>query len=94
VKLMKFTAIAAAAVIAGSFTLIDDAEAKKKARKCFLAGGDGTAITAELARTNAKTALDNLIATRKAKGTGKVKYECKTTMAVVNLCSATQRACN
>lgn len=91
---MKIAAVAAAAVIAGSLAMSDEAEARKKARKCFLAGGDGTGITQQLARTNAKTALDNLIASRKSKGTGQVKYDCKSAMGVLQQCSATQRACS
>ena len=41
----------------------------------------------------AKQALDNVIAKQKAKATGKTKYECSTTAAIVNNCRASQRAC-
>lgn len=92
-KLVKLGAVAAAAGLAALVAMPDDAEAKRKRQQCFLAAGDGTAITADLARTNAKQALDNVIAKQKAKATGKTKYECSTTAAIVNNCRASQRAC-
>lgn len=91
-KVFRIAAVAAAALLSASLVMSGEAEAKK-AKKCFVAGGDGTAVTADLARTNAKVALDNLISSRKAKGVGKVKYECSKTMGFVDLCRASQRAC-
>lgn len=93
-RLIKIAGVAAAVALIGLAGMADDAEAKrKKAKACFMAGGDGTAVTAEFARINAKTALDNVIAKEKGKGTGQVKYECTTTALVVNNCRASQRAC-
>jgi len=92
-KLVRFAAIAAAALMATALVMPGEAEAKKKAKKCFMAGGDGTAVTVDLAKSNAKTALDNLITSRKAKGVGKVKYECSKAVGFVDLCRASQRAC-
>jgi hypothetical protein len=91
-KAVKIAAIAAAGLLSAALVMPGEAEAKK-AKKCFMAGGDGTAVTVDMAKANAKTALDNLITSRKAKGMGKVKYECSKTMGFVDLCRASQRAC-
>lgn len=92
-KIVKLSAFAVAAGMAALLMVPADAEAKRKRQQCFAAAGDGTAITADLARTNAKQALDNVVSKQKAKAAGKVKYECTTTAAIVNNCRATQRAC-
>ncbi len=93
-KLMKIAGVVTACALVAMAGMADEAEAKrKKPKSCFMAGGDGTAVTAELARNNARTALDNVIAKEKAKGVGKVKYECTTTAVVVDNCRASQRAC-
>jgi hypothetical protein len=92
-KIVKLGACAVAAGMAALLMMPADAEAKRKRQQCFAAAGDGTAITADLARTNAKQALDSVIAKQKGKAAGKVKYECSTTAAIVTNCRASQRAC-
>jgi hypothetical protein len=92
-KIVKLGAFALAAGMAALLVMPADAEAKRKRQQCFAAAGDGTAITGDLARTNAKQALDNVIAKQKGKAVGKVKYDCTTTAAIVSNCRASQRAC-
>lgn len=92
-KIVKLTTIAVTTAVVALLLLPDDAEAKRQRKQCFLAAGDGTAVTAALARTNAKTAMDGVIAQQKAKGIGKAKFECSTSALVVNNCRASQRAC-
>jgi hypothetical protein len=94
-KIIKLGAVALAAAVAALVMVPADADASRKAKRqqCFAAAGDGTAISADLARLNAKQALDGVIAKQKAKARGKVKYECSTTAVVVNNCRASQRAC-
>lgn len=82
-KKIAFAAIAAAAVIVS----VAPASAK-----CKRAGGEGTAITNELATLNAKDALAQSIAASGAKAKGKVTVSCKYDL-VISTCKATQKIC-
>lgn len=80
--------LATAAIAAATLSLgIAPANAK-----CMGVGGQGTAITNELATINAKDSLALALAASGAKAKGKVKVSCKYDM-VVSTCTARQKAC-
>jgi hypothetical protein len=62
------------------------------AAKCVLAGGQGTGITPDLAKTMSTIALDNAIKNMGAKASGKIDTKCETTL-VVSTCTSRQKAC-
>lgn len=63
------------------------------AAKCVKAGGQGTGVTPEIAKTMSTIALGNAIKNMGAKGVGKVATKCESTALVVNTCTSYQRAC-
>lgn len=83
---MKTLAIAAFAVATLSLGIAP------ASAKCMNVGGQGTAITNELATINAKDSLGLALAASGAKAKGKVKVSCKYDM-VVSTCTARQKAC-
>ena len=62
------------------------------AAKCVMAGGQGTGITPEIAKSLSGIALNTSIANMSAKAKGKVATTCETTL-VVSTCTSRQRAC-
>jgi hypothetical protein len=62
------------------------------AKKCVMAGGQGTGVTTDVAKFMATAALNNSIAGAGLKAAGDVKYDCKYEVVVSN-CTAKQRAC-
>lgn len=78
-------ALAAAPLVAAAAT-------PSMAKKCVMAGGQGTGITTDVAKFMATAALNNSIAGAGLKAAGEVKYDCKYEVVVSN-CTAKQRAC-
>ena len=62
------------------------------AAKCVRAGGEGTGITPEIAKSMSTIALDNAIKNMGATARGKVHTKCETTL-IVSVCTSRQRAC-
>ena len=90
----KLTSVLAIATLA--FTSIAafapaDAQEKKKSN-CFLAGGEATMVTTDLAKFMANAALNNSIKGANATPVGAPKMTCKDGLATV-YCMAQQRAC-
>ena len=71
---------------------VPGAMAQDKQGKCFLAGGEATMVTGDLARFMANAALANSIKGANARSSGAVKTTCKDGIASVH-CLAQQRAC-
>ncbi len=65
---------------------------EKKQGKCFLAGGEATMVTTDLAKFMANAALNNSIKGASATAVGAPKMTCKDGVATV-YCLAQQRAC-
>ena len=78
--------VAAAAIIAAGAL-------PASAAKCVKAGGQGTGITPEIAKTMSTIALANAITNIGAKASGKISTTCETTAFVVSTCTSYQRAC-
>jgi hypothetical protein len=76
--------IAAALLVAASLPA--------SAAKCVLAGGQGTGITPDIAKSMSTIALGNAITNMGAKARGKVSTTCETAL-VVSTCTSRQRAC-
>lgn len=86
-------AVAVAAATALSATALGGAAfAQAKKQSCFLAGGEATMITSDLAKFMANAALNNSIKGASATASGAVKMTCKDGIATVH-CLAQQRAC-
>lgn len=83
---MKKIAIATVAAAALGLSIVP------ASAKCMRIGGQGTAVTHELATMNAKDQLAQSIAASGAKAKGKVKVSCKYDLAV-STCVAKQKAC-
>jgi hypothetical protein len=66
--------------------------AQQKKGNCFLAGGESTMVTGDLARFMANAALANSIKGANAKASGAVKMTCKDATLSTH-CLAQQRAC-
>lgn len=87
------TASAVAIVVAMAATAFAGAAiAQEKKKGCFLAGGEATMVTGDLARFMANAALNNSIKGASATASGTVKMTCKDSVATV-YCLAQQRAC-
>ena len=76
----------------GATALAAVAVAQQKKSSCFLAGGEATMITTNLAKFMANAALANSIKGAGAKASGAVRMTCKDGVATVH-CLAQQRAC-
>jgi hypothetical protein len=83
-KVLIQGAIAAAILSAGSL--------QASAAKCVLAGGQGTGITPDIAKSMSTIALGNAITNMGAKARGKVSTTCEMAL-VVSTCTSRQRAC-
>ena len=84
VRVLVIAAFAAAVVGAGLVTRADAA--------CVKAGGEGTGLGEQIAKTMADAALAEAIKSYGGKASGKASYKCSTTL-VLSTCTATQRAC-
>lgn len=85
--------IAATALILTGIAVLAPAGAQeKKQGKCFLAGGEATMVTTDLAKFMANAALNNSIKGASATAVGAPKMTCKDGIATV-YCHAEQRAC-
>lgn len=82
----------AAAIAVGATATTGNAFAQAKKKGCFLAGGEATMITTDLAKFMANAALANSIKGASATASGQVKMTCKDSVATVH-CLAQQRAC-
>lgn len=80
------------ASLLGAALLDTSAGAQEKKGRCFLAGGEATMVTGDLARFMANAALNNSIKGANATPQGTVKMTCKDGFASV-YCLAQQRAC-
>ncbi|MFM1813420.1 MAG: hypothetical protein RLZ98_115 [Pseudomonadota bacterium] len=81
---------AAVAVIAlGSVFAVTGAA---HAKKCVLAGGEGTGVTQDVATFMANAALKQSMQKLGVKPSGKAKVSCKTDL-VITTCVAKQRGC-
>jgi hypothetical protein len=87
-RTVGYTALGAAVLFAFGAAVTTSAEAKK----CVVAGGHGTGVTPDLARTMATAALGQSIATYRLKGAGKVSFRCDGNV-ILATCTARQRAC-
>jgi hypothetical protein len=83
-KSLVIAAIAVASAVAFA--------APASAAKCVLAGGQGTGITPDIAKTMSTIALGNAVKNMGAKASGKVATKCETTL-IVSTCTSRQRAC-
>ena len=81
-----------AAIALGATALASTTFAQEKKKSCFLAGGEATMITTDLAKFMANAALNNSIKGASATASGAVKMTCKDGVASV-YCLAQQRAC-
>lgn len=82
---LAITALAAAPLLA-------IAASPSLAKKCVLAGGQGTGVTNDVAKFMATAALNNSISGAGLKAAGQISYDCKYEL-VVSSCTAKQRAC-
>lgn len=70
----------------------DAAKARKGAKSCVMAGGQGTGLGQEIAKTMASAALSQVLSKGGMKGSGKVTTKCDNN-PIVTTCTASQRAC-
>ena len=89
-SIKHLAAIAACALAATA--AIPAANAQEKKGRCFLAGGEATMVTTDLAKFMANAALNNSIKGASATASGAPKMTCKDGVASV-YCIAQQRAC-
>lgn len=90
---IKLAAVAAVSLLVLSATaLVAPVAAQQKKGGCFLAGGEATMVTEDLAKFMANAALNNSIKGAGAKAAGAAKMTCKSA-AVGTHCLAQQRAC-
>lgn len=87
---MKLKAILIQGAALAVFVAIGSVQAS--AAKCVMAGGQGTGITPEIAKSLSAIALNTSISNMSAKAKGKVATTCETTL-VVSTCTSRQRAC-
>ncbi len=80
------------AVAFAAAPLVAVAATPSLAKKCVMAGGEGTGVTTDVAKFMATAALNNSIAGAGLKAAGDIKYDCKYEVVVSN-CTAKQRAC-
>ena len=92
-KVYTYFAAVAALALAGSMAMPGDADAKKRAAKCVGAAGEGSALTSDLATSNARTALTSSLKKDGLKGRGVAKIDCSSSMLIMTTCRATQTAC-
>ena len=86
----RFTALGCAALLGLAATVA--APAGASAAKCAKVSGEGTGLTADIAKALATDGLNLSIANYGGKGKGKVAMKCDG-MEVLATCKATQRAC-
>lgn len=94
---MRFAYLGAAAVIGVGLVLsagepADAAKAGKGGKSCVMAGGQGTGLGQEIAKSMATAALSQSLAKGGLKAAGKVSTKCDNN-PVVTTCTASQRAC-
>jgi hypothetical protein len=87
--LVRILAISAVVMLALGAGLVTQTDA---ASKCVKAGGQGTGLGEQVAKSMADEALATSIKSYGGKGSGKVSYACNTAL-VITTCTATQRAC-
>lgn len=85
-------AIRIALVAAVALASVGIAALPAAAAKCVKAGGQGTGITPDIAKTMSTIALANAIKNMGAKAAGKVSTTCESTL-IVSTCTSYQRAC-
>lgn len=87
---MKLNNILIQGAALAAFVALSSVQAS--AAKCVMAGGEGTGITPEIAKSLSAIALNTSISNMGAKAKGKVATTCQTTL-VVSTCTSRQRAC-
>jgi hypothetical protein len=87
-KSIGYAALGAAALFTSGMAIVTPAEAKR----CIMAGGQGTGLTPDLARTMAAAALGQSIASYGLRAAGKISVSCDGNI-IMATCSAKQRAC-
>lgn len=87
---MKMKSILIKGAAVAVFIAISSVQAS--AAKCVMAGGEGTGVTPEIAKSLSAIALNTSITNMSAKAKGKVATTCQTTL-VVSTCTSRQRAC-
>ena len=92
-RIIRFGALAAVAALGLTLALATTADAaKKKAGKCVMAGGQGTAVGEEFAKSNALMSLNESIGKGGSKASGNVSYKCSMAL-LISTCTASQKAC-
>lgn len=87
---MKMQSILIQGAALAAFVVMGSVQAS--AAKCVMAGGQGTGVTPEIAKSLSAIALNTSISNMGAKAKGKVATACQTTL-VVSTCTSRQRAC-